>query len=682
MKKLIASALALSLLGVYATLPASAASTETISYTYDAGRWETKTREMEKLDRGLVAVKTSDGVFLSWRLMDSEDARFGSAESNVSFDIYRDGEKIATEDDTTNYLDKSGTAKNSYCVVPAGESPYTSAEYSAQSGKITGSADSFSTVYAVKYDGGILSKVKQYKPDSIGDFEFEPGFEPDKVLLWHGMKPVNGTMADSVTPMSQNYFDIPIQKPEAETIIQPDGTVQATYSFFPADCSTGDLDGDGEYEIVIKWTSSERDVGSPGDPAYSGTVRFAAYKLDGTKLWDKDINLGKNVYSSAHTAQFLVYDFDGDGKSEMTVQTSLGSTDGNGEYVSKAADPETNPDIYNITDQENAEADYRGDGRIITGEEFLTVFNGETGAAMDTINLPTARVKNNKGQEFGDDFGNRSNRFMASVAYLDGEKPYAVYSRGYYFGRNGKQRTSIAGISFENGRLNAKYRFDTEKGQPGYYNGAYKYVGNGNHNCTVADVDGDGKDEYITGALCMEVKDNGDFKPKWCTFMEHGDALHIGDYDPTHTGFEFFTIHEDGGPNTMGDKTVEINYGMSVIDPGVDAIDSSDENYPNLVMFHEGAGGDTGRGVMASIGMGGYYQFWSSGNELRIANGGGKFTLGSKNGLSQNFRIFWDGDLYDELLDGTSVTSWNGSGMDRIFNATGCTKINGTKSNR
>ena len=110
---------------------------------------------------------------------------------------------------------------------------------------------------------------------------------------------------------------------------------------------------------------------------------------------------------------------------------------------------------------------------------------------MDTINLPTTRGSEN-GVDYGDDFGNRSNRFVSDIAYLDGEKPYAIYLRGYYFGRNGKQRTSIAGISWDGTALSPTYRFDTQKGQEGYFDGAYQYVGNGNHNCTVADVDNDG----------------------------------------------------------------------------------------------------------------------------------------------------------------------------------------------
>ena len=589
---------------------ADSTNTQQVSYNYwynsSTGYTDENvhTRQMEKLDRGLIAIKTDGGVYLSWRLFDSEDNIFGSADKNVSFNVYRDGKKISEVATKTNYVDS--TVGKNYSVAPV----------------ING---------------------------------------------------VEGEKCNAVTVYNNSYFDIPLLKPDDETIYDPSGTELATYSFFPADCSTGDVDGDGEYEIIVKWTSSERDVGSPGDPAYSGTVHLAAYKLDGTKLWKNDIELGKNVYSSAHTVQFLVYDFDGDGKSEVMCQTSLGSKDGQGKYVSNAA--QTDEEIKAITDEENSTADYRGYGRITEGKEFLTVFNGETGVAMDTINLPTTRGSEN-GVDYGDDFGNRSNRFVSDIAYLDGEKPYAIYLRGYYFGRNGKQRTSIAGISWDGTALSPTYRFDTQKGQEGYYDGAYQYVGNGNHNCTVADVDNDGKDEFITGALCMEVNDDNEFRPKWCTYLQHGDALHIGNYDPTHTGFEFFTVHEDSGTNSLSGNDITLDFGMSVIDAET-----------GNIMFHEGASADTGRGVMANVGAGGYYQIWSAKNSARQSNGGTDFTtatsLTGRNTPSMNFRIFWDGDLYDNLLDGANITDWNGRNMSNIFSARNydCVSINGTKAN-
>lgn len=636
------------------------------------------TINQEKLDRGLAAIKISNGVYLSWRLYTEEDSVFGTAKSNVSFNIYRDGELIANEADTTNYIDVNGALTSKYAVEP------------------------------------VIGGVK-------------------------------GEKCAEVTPYSGggNYFEIPLVKPEKETINYIDGEGKAKtarYSFSPADCSCGDLDGDGEYEIIVKWTSHECDV---GNAAYSGTVRFAAYKMDGTKLWDKDINLGKNVFSSAHTAQFLVYDFDGDGKAEMTVQTAPGSKDAKGNYVSQVS-RDTSINAYNIEEIEGSEltvnmknttpviyavkygadgalekvkqfkgkvdyksgknvldagfdidkafiwndmepadgvdeeaeaADYRevSNGRIASGPEYLTVFNGETGEAIDTINYPTKRIS---AASFGkNDGGNRCQRFLASVGYIDGVKPYAVYWRGYY--DRGSGRTGIAGVSFDGERLSVDYQFDTQSSQPGYAaNTKALYTGQGNHSMICVDVDGDGMDEIISGALCMEASDDlintgkaKQLKVKWCTFREHGDAHHIADYDPTNEGLEYFTVQEHGGGDVKTDtgETLTLDFGMTV----VSARDGKE-------LFHTGDNDDTGRGMMANVGAGGYYQITGAGTY--ICNGGTDFEAANL-GMSNNFRIFWDGDLYDELLDGTEITSWNGSTMERIFNADGCTKINGTKSN-
>lgn len=544
----------------------------------------------EKLDRGLAAVKVSNGVYLSWRLQADEDYFFGSAGENVSFNIYRDGELIANEGNTTNYVDTYGNLSSKYYVLP-----------------VIGGQE-------------INEEIKEVSAFSSGG----------------------------------NYFDIPLVLPDDETITTSSGD-SSVYSFSTADCSVGDLDGDGEYEIIVKFTSNECDV---GNAAYSGTVRFNAYKLDGTRLWENDINLGRNVFSSAHTAQFLVYDFDGDGKAEMTVQTSLGSTDAEGNYVSKAS---SDSSINTISDDENASADYReaNNGRIASGLEFLTVFDGMTGAAIDTISYPTERYnlicwgKN--------DGGNRSQRFLADVAYLDGEKPYAVYWRGYY--DYGSGRTGIAGVSFDGERLSVDYQFDTLKGQPGYHAELEDYSGQGNHSMTSADVDGDGKDEIISGALCLGADDSNELVPEWCSWREHGDAHHIGDYDPTSPGLEYFSVHEHNGESHG--KTLD--YGMTVY-----RAEDGEE------LFHAGNSKDTGRGMMANVGAGGYYQITGAGTY--ISKGGTDFEQ-SNISLSNNFRIFWDGDLSDELLDGTSITSWNGSRMETVFTADGCTQINGTKSN-
>lgn len=545
-----------------------------ITYNYDG---TDHTRKMEKLSRGLVAVGTESGVYLSWRLLGDECSVKNIVQA-PDFSVYKNGTKIADVTDSTNYLDTSGTISDSYTV-------------------------------AVE----------------------------------------SGEQCASVIPHTQSFFDIDLEKPE--DFISGD----SVYSYTIGDCSPGDLDGDGEYEIVVKWDCNPQDNSNSG---ITGNVLLDAYEMNGTKLWR--IDLGRNIRAGAHYTQFLVYDFDMDGRAEITCKTAPGSLDGNGNYVSEAQKNNVLGTVDNTASYINES------GYILEGPEYFTVFDGETGAALDTINYPNQRVS---AAVWGDTYGNRCDRYIADMAYLDGEKPYAVYFRGYYHGNNGQQRTGAFGASFDGTSLNVEYIFDTLSGQPGYTAGNELYVGQGNHNMTVADVDDDGMDEFITGALCMEVNDDNKLVPKWCTFKGHGDALHIGDYDPTHKGLEFFTVHEEGGGIS---NNVVLDYGMSVIDP-----------MTGEILFHNSCSKDTGRGVMANTGVGGYYQISaSSGAGNFIAMGNNDFESADY-GAGTNFRVFWDADLYDEILDGTAVSAWDGNGFSAVSDASyyGAKSINGTKAN-
>lgn len=538
-----------------------------ISYNYIENN---HTRYMENLDRGLVAMRTNSGIYLSWRLLGNEVA-VANILNAPAFTVYKNGSELVRVTDSTNYLDRNGTISDSYSVAID-----------------------------------------------------------------------NGIQCDAVKPLSNSYFDIMLDKPADVTLA--DGV---TYSYSANDASCGDLDGDGQYEVILKWDCHAQDNSNGG---YTGNVLLDAYKLDGTKLWR--IDLGQNIRAGAHYTQFLVYDFDGDGKAELACKTAPGSKDSAGSFVTKSSHVR---DIMNVSDTINNTSYVNTGGRILEGDEYYTVF-GSDGKAIDTIYYPFPRG-NVASWGSNEDYGNRVDRFLGAVAYLDGVHPYMISVRGYY------GKTTVAAMRLIDGALSAEKTFTTDD-----YKG--KYEGQGNHNITVADVDDDGRDEIITGAICWD----DDLSLKWCSGRGHGDALHIGNYDPTHKGLEYFTVHESGG-YTMSYSTTSTqgqtaDYGMSVYDAA-----TGEE------LFHEGASSDTGRGVMANIGMGGYYQFWSSGNNLFISDGGTSFSSGSKSGLSQNFRVFWDGDLYDELLDKTTITDWNGSGMSQVFSASGCTYVNGTKAN-
>ncbi|MGN0182737.1 MAG: hypothetical protein ACI4DP_10085 [Candidatus Ornithomonoglobus sp.] len=575
----LSTALFVSALPRYMSDKALAVDNNTITYNYvyeETGSYNNPyndhTRSMESLSRGLTAVKVTNGVFLSWRLFDSEDNVFGSAESAVSFDVYRGNTKIATVSDSTNYIDTGGSISDSYSVAPSG-----------------------------------------------------------------------GEKCAAVTPQRNSYFDIPLDIPSDFVY---DGT---SYAYAPGDASCGDLDGDGEYEIILKWDANPQDNSNGG---VTGNVYLDAYKTDGTKLWR--IDLGRNIRGGAHYTQFMVYDLDGDGKAELACKTAPGSKDANGNYVTEASlDSE-------VRGADNSAVYVEASGFITSGPEYYTVFDS-SGAAMDTIPYLYSR---GSGSGYwgsysggGVDTTNRVDRFLGAIAYLDGVTPSVVTWRGYY------DRTTAAAYTLKNGRLQLSASFDTDDYDR-------QYIGQGNHNLTVADVDNDGCDEIICGALCLD----NDFSVKWCSGRGHGDALHIGDYDPMHQGLEYFSVHESGGYEITGSTTASqgqtADYGMTVYDAAT-----------GTELLHKGASKDTGRGMMADTGAGGYYQV-NGGSQVQahIAEGNGAFSASSYS-FSNNFRIFWDGDLYDELLDGTTIAAWNGSSMSSVFSADGCVSINGTKAN-
>ncbi|MFC6227784.1 Ig-like domain-containing protein [Paenibacillus allorhizosphaerae] len=422
---------------------------------------------------------------------------------------------------------------------------------------------------------------------------------------------------------NQNYLDVPLQKPQ-EGVAQ-DGTA---YTYSANDTSIGDLDGDGKYELIVKWDpSNSRDNSQSG---YTGNVYLDAYKLDGSLLWR--IDLGRNIRAGAHYTQFMVFDLDGDGKAEVMFKTADGTIDGSGVAI---GDPSK---------------DYRNSsGYILSGPEYLTVFEGATGKALATTNYDPPR---GKVADWGDTYGNRVDRFLAGVAYLDGERPSVIFARGYY------TRTVLAAYNWRNGQLSQLWKFDSDN--PGYG----EYTGQGNHQLSIADVDGDGKDEIIYGAMALD--DDG--TPLFNTRFGHGDALHVGDLDPSRPGLEVFKV----------DEHTDSPYGAVVFDA-----------QSGKALWGLSTGQDTGRGMSADIDP--RYK----GEEVWASNGVGLNSVrGEKIGSSTpsiNFGIWWDGDLLRELLDHTynssiaagvgKIDKWDyiNNKPVRILTATGTYSNNTTK---
>ncbi|MCQ2103392.1 MAG: hypothetical protein MJY98_09240, partial [Fibrobacter sp.] len=374
------------------------------------------TRQMEALDRGLVAVKTGNGVFLSWRVLGTD----GNA---TGFNLYRDGAKIASFDGkaASNYTDAQGTAASKYYVRP------------------------------------VVNGVEKSSDKTVS--------------VWGEQK-----------------LTINLDRPAGGS----------DYTYSPNDIAVGDVDGDGEYELILKWDpSNSKDNSQKGK---TGNVYVDCYKFSGKKLWR--IDLGVNIRAGAHYTQILVGDYDSDGKAEVAMKTAPGTKDGSGKYISKGA----------AAGETNHTKDYRNsNGYVLSGNEYLTLFNGETGVEMATVNFNPAR---GTVSSWGDSYGNRVDRFLATNAYLDGQKPSMVFQRGYY------TRMAVTAYDWDGTTLSQRW----------YYNAATKgseCYGMGNHNISAGDVDGDGFDEIIEGACAIDH--NGKFMYR--TGKGHGDAMHLGDLD-------------------------------------------------------------------------------------------------------------------------------------------------------
>lgn len=452
-------------------------------------------------------------------------------------------------------------------------------------------------------------------------------------LSGSGDEAIETTESDPVGVQAAAYRSVPLQKPaDAYT---KDGQ---PYSYSANDTTVGDVDGDGRYELIVKWYPSNAKDNSQG--GYTGNVYVDAYRLDGERLWR--IDLGVNIRAGAHYTDLMVYDFDGDGRAELITRTADGTVDGTGRVIGDAS------------------ADHRNSsGYVLQGPEFLTVFDGLTGAAVDTIDYIPQRGDVGS---WGDTYGNRVDRFLASVAYLDGERPSAVFSRGYY------TRAVIAAFDFDGEELSTRWVIDSDDDD------ARGLYGEGYHSMSVADVDGDAKDEIVFGSATID--DDGELL--YATGLGHGDALHVSDLDPSRPGLEVFAAHENmaasgGRGATFRDaKTGEVLWSIpATVDTGRAAAGDIDPRHPGAEGW--AVGGDAA---------------WNSRAGTLVAADGE--VIGDTIPAA-NFLAWFDGDPLREIVDhdwdaatsqGTPVVAkWDEEAGEQktILSDAGARSNNGTK---
>ena len=533
----------------------------------------TPASQMERLDRGVVALPASSGSgnFVSWRLFGTDDA------AKTKFNLLRNGKQIKAGLTVTNYKDAGGTSSSEYQVV--------------------------TLVDGVVQDTSKVSKAW------------------DKVWL-----------------------KLPLERPAT-------GAQGGTYS--PNDCSVGDVDGDGEYEIFLKWDPSNAQDNSKN--GITDNVYIDCYKLDGTKLWR--IDLGRNIRAGAHYTQFQVYDYDGDGRAELMCKTAPGSIDGQGNYVNQAATDDA------IKAASNTKSHVTDAGRINSGHEYLTVFRGLTGEAIHTIAYyPNRNAKAELSEAAGSfnwgagskndtgSYGNRGERYLAATAYLDGpdQRPSGIFVRGYY------TYAYVWAVDFDGQHLTTKWLHRSES-TTGYSvvtydqngkatmksytpkaatrgSGSKTLYANGNHNMSVADVDGDGHDEIIWGSAAL----NHDGTIRYATGYGHGDAIHVGKMIAGREGLQVFQVHEEGS-----------YYGWDLHDADTGEI-----------LATQGSSGDNGRGMAAQVSSSDK-NWWFSSAADRQQRSAATGEVASTASGSLNFRLYWDGSLQDALLDGSTLDKYD-----------------------
>nr|WP_245831029.1 rhamnogalacturonan lyase [Sediminibacillus massiliensis] len=635
--------------------------------------------QLEYLDRGLIAAPTSDGNFLSWRLLASEVTGYSeTGMTGVDFHVYRDGEKIATVSDSTNYLDTFGTANSTYHVGVVKDGKEVDQSYTVSAWK-----DDHYDIPLQKPEDGVTPAGESYSYTandmSVGDVDGDGEYE--YIVQW---EPTNSKDVSQVGYTGNTYIDT--YELDGTLLHRIDLGVNIRAGAHYTQFQVYDFDGDGKAEIMFKTAPGTKTIkyDEKGNVVTEEYITMPKQDIKAGYSNEDDYRMSSKDYYNHLVEMFMNWHeheevVNGDWPS--TLEESFG-IEPRYDYPLSREDAQSLADYFidEYAPSRSSRNDLRNfEGFILEGPEYLSIFNGETGEELDTIPFDPAR--HDDGLMWGDyamsriEPGNRVDRFLAGVAYLDGKNPYAVFSRGYY------TRAVISTYSWDGENLKEYWKADSgwtpmdnpfndgPHGTPGDNEEYASLTTQGAHSLASADVDGDGKHEIVYGSSTLDhdgsllyssadVMPEESAAPGTTAGLGHGDAMHVTDIDPNRPGQEIFMVHEGGA---------WAPYGYALRDAAT-----------GEVIYGDYTGRDTGRGMVGDIdpdhdGL----ETWATG----LFTADGEKISNARPGTNMNIK--WAADMTTQIIDGSGnntpvINDWQDG---RVLTAEGTRTNNGTKGN-
>ena len=381
-----------------------------------------------KLGRGLIALPLKSGLFLSWRKL-PEDSK--TAIYEIKRQEINTNELVSlTKSVMTNFLD---------CNVKLG-STYKYTIYPITNDKYN--------LVNPQTNSHFFQKTVTFNPEQYLDSEKRTFASNDNIITKNNA--------------AAFVFNLGMQYNHAQV-------------------ATGDLNGDGELEVVIKHTNNWDIDPSVIEPP-KDTYKISAFQFNGKHLWT--IDLGWGIVPGVFYSPLVIWDIDADGRAEILLKTN------------KSSDPD----------------DYSG--------ERLTILDGESGAKKNEAPWPSIEGFRNH------DYNSNSRNYIA-IAHLDGKNPFIITARGLY-----KDQKIIA----YNNKLEKVWERKID---------VIDDNTRSLHSLPIADVNDDGKEEILWGERCIGEggKDLWVIDER-IPYNGHPDICFVGDIIPSNEGKEVYYCRE------------------------------------------------------------------------------------------------------------------------------------------